>query len=246
MSSFCKLNLNSFDLFFCFWGLKLILGRKQTVFSRVILFEGETKQNKNKNKKQKKQQKQMADIEHSFENGQLSIVGQDLTEIPFSLAEKYGLTVKRLDLSWNSISFVFFFFFFFFSSLSLSISVSVSVSLGEKSTVKRLDLSWTRSRLFFLSLFSLFSFLFSLFSFLFSLFSFLFLLFFCSFILSLSFSSSLSLSHPPPQKKKQNPSKPRKIPQPRRTHPRQQRPHLSSFFPKVTKTSYSLDEQKSN
>ena len=66
----------------------------------------------------------MADIEHSFEKGQLSIVGQDLTEIPLSLAEKYGSTVKRLDLSWNSISFVP--FFFFFSSLSFLSSLPIS------------------------------------------------------------------------------------------------------------------------
>jgi len=43
-------------------------------------------------------------VKHLFENGQLLIVGQGLPEIPLLLAEKYGSIVKRLDLSYNSIS----------------------------------------------------------------------------------------------------------------------------------------------
>mmetsp|Transcript_21160 Transcript_21160/g.59558 ORF Transcript_21160/g.59558 Transcript_21160/m.59558 type:complete len:235 (+) Transcript_21160:88-792(+) len=41
--------------------------------------------------------------DHTFEHGQLSVIGQDLEEIPAKYGEMYGGKVTRLDMSWNRI-----------------------------------------------------------------------------------------------------------------------------------------------
>jgi len=43
-------------------------------------------------------------LELTFENGHLSVIGQSLTEIPSFLGENFGSEVRRLDLSYNSLS----------------------------------------------------------------------------------------------------------------------------------------------
>ena len=74
------------------------------LFAFLFFFHGKTK-------KEMEQGEESQDTAYRFVDGQLSIVGQDLEEIPHDVATKFGPQVQRLDLSWNSISFVVFFFF---------------------------------------------------------------------------------------------------------------------------------------